>query len=189
MTVVENFAAMSETEQRDFANALLKTINSEHIFSTETEFRPIDVEADDVTGGLVINVEHVNPIRVTRKATWYCDTEDDVADDPGFEADYVNHLYEDVATAFATLSTSIEGYKVSLEIADVDEGEAVEVNVDNYSQEDSGIGDYEYFGFTGHDSQPYVAVEGTIVRECDCALAFFVEPDDEITVETAEEEI
>jgi hypothetical protein len=72
----------------------------------------------------------------------------------------------------------IEGYKVSLDISDVDEDEAIEVEVDNISHEDSGIGSYEYWGHMEYDSQPYVEVEGTIVKACTCALAFFVYPVD-----------
>lgn len=187
MSVIENFAALSAQEQKEFAVALLKTINSENIFSSETNFELTNVEANDFTGGLIIEVSHTNPIEVSRPATWTCAEEEDAGVDPKYDADYENDVYEDAKKAFKTTSTEIDGYKVSLEIADLYELENTEINVDSTSQEDAGIGDYEYFGFTGHDSQPYIQVEGTIVTACDCALAFFVEPADEPAETTPEE--
>jgi hypothetical protein len=77
-----------------------------------------------------------------------------------------------------------------LEIDDVDEVETVEVEVDSISHEDAGIGHYEYWGEVGYDSRPYVEVEGTIVKACDCALSLYVEVADttpEEAVATTEE--
>ena len=61
------------------------------------------------------------------------------------------------------------------------------MNVDDYSYEDSGVGWYEYGSEVGYDSDPYIQVEGTIVRGCDCALSLYVEPIDE-PVEVDEED-
>jgi hypothetical protein len=187
MSVIENFAALSAQEQREFAVALLKTINSESLFSSETNFELTKVEADDFTGGLTIEVSHTKPIEVSRPATWYCAEEEDASVDPKYDATYENDVYEDAKKAFKTTSTELDGYKVSLEIADINELENTEIDVDSTSQEDDGIGSYEHFGFIGYDSRPYIQVEGTIVTACDCALAFFVEPADE-PVETTPEE-
>ena len=67
--------------------------------------------------------------------------------------------------------------------------DTVEVEVENISHEDAGIGDYEYFGFRGHDSHPYIEVTGTITRVCECVLALSVLPIDsyEIVEDEAEE--
>lgn len=190
MSVIENFAALSVEEQKDFAEALLKTINSEKIFSADTDFELAGVVADDTTGALAIIINHTSPIKVSRQATWSCDNEENAEEDPGFEADYENYLFTDAKKAFTTLETVIDGYRVSLEISDVDESDSnAEVKVDKVNHEDAGIGDYEYFGFTGHDSRPYVEVEGTIIRECECQLSFLVEPDDHIEIEPEAEEI
>lgn len=183
MSVIENFAALPVNEQRSFAASLVNKINSENLFSNDVKFEITSVGADDLTGGLVVEVSHTSPIEVSRKATWTCDTEDDAEDDPGFEANYENNVYEDVRKAFKTLATEIDGYHITLEIADVDElDEDATVEADHISHEDSGIGSYEYWGDEGYDSQPYVEVEGTIVRAYECSLAFFVDP-----VETATE--
>jgi hypothetical protein len=177
MSVIENFVVLSEKEQREFAEALLKTINSESIFSSDTDFELVRIEADDITGGLMIEVSHTIPVEVSRQATWQASNEEDAADDPGYDADYENSITKDAEKSFKTLSTTIDGYIVSLEISDVDENDTTEVKVDSISHEDDGIGHYEYWGFEGNDSRPYVEVEGTIVKECDCSLAFFVEPE------------
>ena len=126
-------------------------------------------------------------IKVSREATWTCSDEEDVNVDPGYDADYKEFIFEDAKTAFKTLEAVLEGYKVSLEIDDVDEEKTIEVNADKYSHEDNGIGQYEYWGETGYDSQPYIEVEGTIVKGCDCALSLYVEPADEPTIEPDEE--
>ncbi len=187
MSVIENFAVLPAKEQTEFATALLKTINSESIFTTDAKFEIYNIEADELTGGLMIEVSHgEDTIEVSREAAWFCGDEEDASNDPGYDADYSESIYEDAKKAFKTLSTVIDGYKVTLEIGDVDEVETVEVNVDNISHEDAGIGGYEYWGERGHDSRPYVAVEGTIVKACNFSLAFFVEPDDTIPEETEE---
>jgi hypothetical protein len=61
--------------------------------------------------------------------------------------------------------------------------------VEDVSHEDAGIGHYEFWGETGYDSDPYYAVEGTIIEACSCRIVFEVEPVDEAptTEETAEE--
>ena len=183
MSVIENFAALSEKEQREFAAALVKTINSESTFIDNTTLDIVDVEADDLTGGLFIEVSHEPLIDVRRKATWYCDSEAHAEEDPGYDADYTEAITTDAEKAFKTLSTEIDGYTVSLEVEDADKEEFIEVEVDEITHEDDGIGDYEYFGFTGHDSRPYVAVEGTVVQACSCVLVLFVEPTEVVEVE------
>jgi hypothetical protein len=184
---IENFAAIPFQEQMKFAEALLKTINSENTFTSDTNFEIDSVEADELTGGLAIRVSHPDTIDVSREATWTCDDEEDASVNPGSDADYVNGLFEDVKSAFKTLSTVIDGYNISLEIDDVDVVETVEVEVDSTSYEDGGIGSYEYWGETGYDSSPYVEVEGTIIKACDMALTIYVEPVDEPAEMTSEE--
>jgi hypothetical protein len=177
--IIENFAALSAQEQIDFATNIMKTINSEKIFSADTQFEITNVEAEDMTGSLVIEAAVTNPFEVSRKATWTCESEEDAEADPGFEASYDNALFEDAKAVFPATAV-IDDYTITLEIADVEEvgDEAVEVEVDRVSREDSGIGSYEYFGFEGNDSQPYVEVYGTIVSSCDGAFVFYVEPKD-----------
>ena len=190
MATIENFAALSTQDQKAFAAALLKIINIDSIFSSDTNFELVSVEADDITGDLIINVSQTDVIEVSREATWTCNSDNEVTDDPGYDADYKNDIYEDIQKAFKTLSTVIDDYKVSLEVADIiSDDDTLDVIVDSTNAEDGGIGDYEYFGFRGHDSQPYVEVKGTIIKACDCALAFFVEPNDEPTVDPEAEEI
>lgn len=175
--MIENFAALSEKEQRDFAEALIKTINSEGIFTSNAKFKIDNVEADELTGDLVIECTTEEPLEVSRDAEWSCSDEEDAAEDPGYDVRYVEFsIFQEVENTFKTLSATIDGYKITLTVSDVDENETVEVKVDNIYHEDAGIGSYEYWGEVGYDSQPYVRVEGTLVKACDCAFAFFVEP-------------
>ena len=94
MAVIENFDAISVQEQMKFAEALLNTINSESIFSDQTNFEITEVEASSLTGGLYIGVKQTNPIEVERKATWTAANEDDAESDPD-DADYYNDIDED----------------------------------------------------------------------------------------------
>jgi hypothetical protein len=193
MAVIENFSDISTKEQRDFAEALVKTINSERTFTDETDFAVRSIEADSTTGDLIIELDHDELISIVREATWTCGDEDEIHSDPGYEADYADSVYEDAKKAFKTIVTEIEGYTVELDIADVDEEETIEVDVDDYSHEDGGIGHYEFWGETGYDSDPYIEVEGTITKACSCSLALIVgvapntvEPDQEADVEQPE---
>ena len=178
--MVENFTMLSVEEQIEFAKTLLETINSEKVFSDETNFEFQDVEPDDITGGLQITASITNPISVRRRAAWSAGTEEGAEEDPGNNAEYENLLRDDVKKSFKTLVNTVGGYSVSLQIDDIEEDETTdaEVEISHLSHEDSGIGSYEYWGFKGYDSHPYVEVEGIITRLCDCNLTFYVEPTD-----------
>lgn len=176
MSVIENFAELSAQEQQKFADALIKTINSEKTFISEVDFKITEVGADELSGDLFISVSLTDTIEVPREARWQASDEETAKDDPGRDADYAESIYDDVKKAFKALSTVIDDYEVRVEIDDVDEEDTLEVEVDNYTHEDSGIGRYEYGDEIGYDSHPYVEVEGTITKECSCYLTFCVSP-------------
>lgn len=187
MSVIENFAALSVEEQTEFAKSILEKINSESIFSSDVNFEIYSVEADDLTGELTIEVSHGDTtLEVPREAAWQAYDEDSINSDPD-DADYTESIYNDAKKAFKTLSTVIDGYKVELDISDVDEIETVDVEVSDYSHEDAGIGHYEYWGTSGYDSSPYIEVEGTIIKACNMSLAFFVTPNDDVEPDFEEE--
>ena len=187
MDRIENFAALSEIEQRNFAEALLKTINSENIFTSDTNFELEKVEASDFDGGCTIFINQTNPIEVTRQGTWIADNEEDLYDNPEATADFESDIWEDVKKVFKTLSTEIDGYTVTLDISDVEEGDIISAEADEVIHEDDGIGSYEYFGFVGNDSDPYVRANGTFTQSCNCVLALLVDPIDDIKIETEED--
>lgn len=190
MTVIENFAILSEQEQHEFAEALLKTINTEGTFTSDTDFVLRTVEASDLTGELIIEVDHTKPIEVPRKATWQCIDEEEaysINSDPD-EPEYENDGYTDIAKALRTTSATIDGYTVTVEVVDYNEIETVAVEVDEVSHEDAGIGHFEFWGHDEYDSRPYVEVTGNIVKTCDCAFAFTITPVDEAPAESEVEE-
>lgn len=178
MSVIENFAELSEQEQRAFAEALMKTINSEHIFTGETDFKVLSVEADEMTGGLYIETTNTDPIEARCKATWQAADEEGAYDAPS-DADFTVSVYDAVEASFKTKEAVIEGYEVDFhEVNYVDE-EFDSVEIDNISYEDSGIGSYEFWGDVGYDSREYVEVKGTVIYNCTCGIYFYVEPADE----------
>ena len=188
MEVIENFALLTAEEQRAFAETLIKTINSESTFTTHTHFEIADIEVDDFTGGLIIQLSHTDLLPATREATWICLHEDDAYSDPGYDAEYQTTLSEEVKKLFKTFEADIDGYYVDLQLDDVEALETSLVEVSGLSYEDDGIGSYEYFGFTGYDSQPYIEVEGSITNECECEFSLHVEAITESTDSAEPEE-
>lgn len=176
MAVIENFNELSESELLQFAKELVQKINAENIFSSIVNFTVSAVEADEMTGDLLIEISHGDLLDVPRAATWTCSDEDEVYSDPGSEAEYQESIFKDVESTFTTLKATVDGYAVELSVDDADDEETIEVEVDSYTNEDAGIGYYEYGGVDGYDSDPYIEVEGTIIRACSCVLSLNVTP-------------
>ena len=177
MNVIENFAELSKPERRAFAEALIKTINSESTFSDQVDFQIDDVYADDLTGNLVIETSTVNNLEVERKATWSApnsEAAEEIPDSEYIEYDYP--LYSDMEDALTTLSAEVEGYTVSAEVYDPDQAEITRMHVEDYTQEDDGIGWNEFWGHVSYDSRPYVSVTGIVYADCGCGVQFTVEP-------------
>jgi hypothetical protein len=168
------FLDMSEDELHDFAVAIIKTINSEKLFSDDISFEFANAELDEFNGGLWIELASEEPIEITRPATWQAADADSIEE--AEDIDFENSIYKDVERMFKTLNAEFEGYKVELNIADVDNTGIVAMIPGEIRHEDSGIGSYEYGDFRGYDSHPYVETTGTIVESCYCYLSFFVEP-------------
>jgi hypothetical protein len=187
MSVIENFAELSVKEQLDFATALVKTINSENTFTDQTDFKVSGVEADEMTGGLVVMLEHEDYIEVERKATWTCDTNEDSAYEKPEDPDYEDLSFNDAKKVFKTLATELEGYSLTLSVDDVDTEEITEVEVDSVSNEDAGIGHYEFWGEDGYDSQPYCEVEGTLTQACTVYCSLYIEAATHFEAEAEEE--
>lgn len=179
MSIIENFAELSAQEQRSFAEALVKTINSERIFTADTDFAIDKVEPYEMSGDLVIEITQTDPIEVSRNATWTALDEDSAEEAAGEyeeDVDYEGSTFEALEKAFKTLSATIDGYTVSLQVDDMESEEFSGATVKRISHEDDGIGEYEYWGHVGYDSRPYVEVEGTIVTACKGYLSLWVEP-------------
>ena len=175
MSTIINFNDLGIHELHSFAEDLVDKINTGNILTSYANFEVEDVEADELSGDLGIRVFNKNYlIPVPRKATWQAANEDD-ARNP-VDPDFHYSIYEDAEKVFKTREFEIEGYKVTVEIDDVNDDEVFDVDPENISNEDSGIGDYEYFGMRGYDSNPYAEVEGTITLGCACFLTLWVEP-------------
>lgn len=186
MSVIENFAELSFEEQKKFAEALVKTINSESTFTDQVDFKVTGVEADDMAGGLIIELEHENTIDVEREAIWTCRDRDDAEVTPDVP-EFTDLLFDDAKKAFKTLATEFEGYSVTLSIDDVDKESITGVKAENITDEDAGIGHYEFWGETGYDSDPYFEVEGTITQACTIYCSLYVEAVTHFEVEVDED--
>ena len=180
MNVIENFAALPEQEQRAFAEKLIKTINSEKLFTDETDVDIENVWADEFTGNLGIETYTSGPITVRCKASWQAKNSDYADSTNKNDVDYIEYEdydYVDAQKALKTLVTVIDGYRVTAEVGDTDYEETVDVELESVVDEDSGIGSYEYWGEVGYDSHPYVEVTGIREEAWRCYITFTVEPD------------
>lgn len=172
--MTKQFTELSTSEQVNLAKDLINKINSEKVFLEETAFEFQDVWVDDIDNKLVIEASLANPIIVSRKASWQAGTEEGAEEGPSADADYDNSIFDDTTKCFKLLEASVAGYSITTEISDIYELEDVEVELTHISHEDSGIGHYEYWGFKGYDSHPYVEVEGVVTRKCDCNITFYI---------------
>lgn len=175
MNVIDNFSLISDRERYQFASDIVERINAEGTFSSDIKFSLAGVESDEFSGGLVIILSTADLVEVPREASWTCDSEEDAGNDPGYDADYYNHIFDDVKKVFKTMSTKLDEYTVSLEVVDATEEDVISIEVHETTQEDSGIGDYDYWGASGYDSSPYVSVEGVINQACVIDLDLRVE--------------
>lgn len=170
--VIENFSTLSQEELKQFAKKLVDKINTEKIITTEADFAilndPDAVWASDITGNLIINLAAVE-VASAVDASWAA-AEDDPYDYDDAEEDSPD--FEDVFKK----EVVVDGYKVTLSIDDYDRIENLEVEVNDYSHEDSGIGHYEFWGQTGYDSHPYLEVSGTFINLYSAAVSLTIEP-------------
>ena len=175
MSTIINFNDLEIHELQSFAEDFVDKINTGNILTSDANFEVENVEADELSGDLAISIFNKNYyIPVARKATWQSANEEE-ARNP-IDPDFHYSIYEDVEKAFNVREFEIDGYKVTVEIDDVNDEEVIDVDPESISSEDSGIGDYEFFGMRGHDSNPYYEVEGTITLGCTCFLTLWVEP-------------
>lgn len=184
--VIENFSLLTKEELKQFAEKLLNKINAENIFSSETNFELDDTawwgtkdangaritgafQTDDMTGDLDIAIVTTDDVSASVKATWQASE-----DDP-YDFDYASEEDPNFDELFGE-EAIIDGYKVTLEVSDYDFIENEDVEVDDYTKEDSGIGSYEYWGHTGYDSHSYLEVEGTLTNTYKVYLSLNVSP-------------
>lgn len=175
MAVIENFSIMSEADLEQFVNSFVADINSKNIFLSGIGFIATDWWADELSGNLLIDLSTQSPISVERKATWQSanpETVDELEDN----VEYAASINDDARKSFKTTVSELNGYRMTLSVNDVDELDTTDVNVDTYTEEDSGVGSYEFWGAKGYDSHPYCEVEGTVTVSCDCYLTLEVEP-------------
>ena len=186
MSVIENFAALSAQEQQDFASALVKTINSESTFTSDVDFRILEIEANDLTGALEIFVETIDALNVARAATWMQYDEDEIHSKPDYDTniEYEDSIESDILEALKTTSVELEGYKISVKLEDYDEVEEIaEFEVNDYEHGEDGIGWYEYQGRDYYDSHDVYEIDGTITSTINVGLTFIVEPIDAVSGE------
>ena len=176
MELIQDFNTLSVEEQEAFAREFVQKINDTKVFTDEVDFVFDVVDADEISGDLYIGVytKEGQDIAVERKASWTCGSVEDLYDNPE-DVEFDEYIETDVTKALKTLTTELDGYIITIEVDDAD-GDTIDREVKDYSNEDDGIGSYEYWGFTGYDSRPYVAVTGIITQACGFSATLTVSP-------------
>lgn len=176
MELIQNFNDLSWDEQKTFTLALIQKINETKVFTDETELVLDVIETDEASGDLYVGVytKDGQDLTVERVAVWTCGTEEDAYEEPD-EAEFSESILYDIEKAFKTFNTEIDGYLVNLKI-DYAEGETVDVDVKKCTDEDAGVGHYEFWGETGYDSRPYVEVTGVLTQKCWCQATLTISP-------------
>jgi hypothetical protein len=175
MAVIENFNELSEQERLQFAEQLVAKINAENIFLPDNVLKVLEVDADELTGDLTIEVDHEDGLGVERQAGWTVYSEDDTHNPDEDDVEFYNDRLTDVKEAFKTLSAVIDGYKVTVDVYDIMDWDRDDVDVDSVDAQDDGFS-YEYWGTSGYEDESSWECEGTIYYTYSVAIALNVEP-------------
>ncbi len=173
MSLITDFSKLYEWELNQFAERLVNTINAEHTFTEETDFEIDNIEVDK-DGTLAISINNKQYITATYEATWSCGDPDEIKYPEDPEVD--GSTTDEINKSFTTFKANIKGYNVNLTIDDYDEDDLLEVEVTGTSNEDAGIGSYEFWGEVGYDSRPYIEVEGLLTYGYNCYMTLWVDP-------------
>lgn len=175
MELIQDFNTLSAKEQEVFALELIQKINEAKVFTNDVDFVFDLVDADETSGDLYIGVytKEDQSMPVDREATWTCNDEEDI--DTPEDEEFSEYISYDVEKALKTLTAEVDGYAVTIAVDDAD-GDTTDVEVTKCTNEDAGIGHYEYWGFTGYDSRPYLEVTGVITQACGFSATLTVSP-------------
>ena len=174
MSMIKDFRALSEWELKQFAESLVSKVNADNTFSKEVDFKIDEVEVQE-DGVLAISITNDGRyVPATVEASWSCGDEDEIysPEEPEIEGSTSDALEK----SFVTFTTNVDGYAIELSIDDYDEEEVQDVEVTDTTAEDDGIGEYEYWGHRGYDSQPYISVYGHITYGYTCYMTLWVSP-------------
>lgn len=167
--MIDNFNALSPEEQMKFAQELVAKLNTAQTFLSGYEMKLDELEANELDGSLDIFFS-VEDFEVGREAEWQAADEDEAYRTPSrFDVDFIGREEDEVRAEFKATQAEFEGYTLEIANLQIDDYEISDAEVDSTTDEDAGIGHYEYFGFEGYDSRPYVQVEGTVY--CNCSIS------------------
>ena len=193
--LIENFAELSAQELKEFADGLISKVNADHLFAPDIELRLCDdsqdnIVPDEMTGDLDIYVEPTEEVIIGREAYWSCGMDDDYEYGTPEDPDYSYGILEDIKKAFPTKTVSIDGYSVTIEAYDYADWDTGEVGkIISATEDDDGIGSYEYWGEIGYDSRPFMAIEGVIDCPTSIYVSLTVSPEHNIPTAVNEDEI
>lgn len=161
--IIEDFNLLSEEELSEFAANIVAKVNEAQPFTKEDsdaiQFEIDNVETNELDGSLLIYIVSSEDLSVARAASW-------TADDPDSLNSYSDLTFDDTDLTAAkenlkVLVAEVDGYNVELTDIEFENNGVDEVEYADYSEEEGGIGDYEYWGHRGHNSYTYCTVYGT----------------------------
>lgn len=167
--MIDNFSILSPEEQMKFAQELLAKVNAAQTFLHGDEMKLDELEANELDGSLDIFFS-VEDFEVGREAEWQVGNEDEAYQTPRYsDVEFTGRAADEVKAEFKTTRAEFEGYQLEITNLQIDDQDITNSEVASTSDEDAGIGHYEYWGAEGYDSRPYVQVEGTVY--CNCSIS------------------
>ena len=184
MEKIKDFSLLSKDELKAFAAKILEQVNASQVFIDGEKFTPDfgQMTIDKLTGDLefVVCLGDTEKLTVTVDTEWSCDLDCEDLGRPSERDIDIDLKYEKqdeiLESALKAKEAVIDGYQVSIATSELEKREVIDVDVTDSYPDDSGIGEYEFWGATGYDSHPYTHVEGKATVACDGYYWIVVEP-------------
>lgn len=175
MDLYEAFKTLGEAVEDSVpespTNILLKSIVDQIKFPGDPDVT-IDYAAitESDEGTFLVPVE-LHTVKLPVSCVWEGDTEgnysvDDIDIDAEKEA-------ENYIKTIQTPSEFMEGILTDVSYEDIHDYTIADTEVTKMTEEDAGIGSYEYWGTVGYDSQPYTEISGIVT--IDAVLGLWLE--------------
>ena len=167
--MIADFNTLSMEELKQFAVDLVAKVNAAKLFHDDAELavaEDIDLSVDETFGSLNIPVYFKDGLDISMDATWTCSEPEDATSDYD-DIEFTESESRAMLRELKGTTAKLEAFTLTLSDLDYEDYEITEVEATDITDEDAGIGWYEYWGETGYDSHPYCEVEGTAYINCE----------------------
>ena len=161
-----DYTYMPPAKLTRMAEAVVAELNKGKVFADDTLIKVKKAYIDPYSDAFLVDVE-LDSVSVKREASWNTDGDDESPTSVDEDLTYEYSESDDIKKAFKTTEATILGHKVYLLLDEctAEKVDTTDWTIEHSSEEDAGIGSYEFWGEVGYDSRPYMHYEGTITEE------------------------